>query len=99
MQTPVLAAAAGVIGSLAGRAGDAHADAAAAEGAATAFGGEPAGGAFIHACLEGMKAAAELQSTVQQLSTNIGMAALGYLNTDVGVIPLSALEGMGGYKP
>jgi hypothetical protein len=99
VQTPVLAAAAGVIGSLADRAGAAHDDAASAEASATAFGGEPAGAAFSHACLDGMRAAAEIQSTVQELSTNVGMAALGYLNTDLGVIPIDALQKMGGFKP
>jgi hypothetical protein len=99
VQTPLLAAAAGVIGSLADRAGGAHADAAAAEASAAAFGGEPSGAAFEHACLDGMRAVAELQSTIQQLSQNVGMAALGYLNTDVGVIPISALEKLGGFKP
>jgi uncharacterized protein YukE len=99
VQTPVLAAAAGVIGSLADRAGDAHADAAAAEASAAAFGGEPAGAAFEHACLDGMRAVAELQSTIHQLSTNVGMAALGYLNTDLGVIPISALQRVSRFKP
>ena len=99
VQTPLLAAAAGVIGSLADRAGDAHDDAAAAEASAPAFGGEPAGAAFEHACLDGMRAATELQSTIEQLSQNVAMAALGYLNTDQGVIPITALEKLGGFKP
>lgn len=99
VQTPVLAAAAGVIGGLAGTAGEARSAAASAQDGAGSFGGEPAGGAFSDACAMGIRAVEELEATVGELSQNVAMAALGYLNTDLGVIPIDQLTLLGGFKP
>ena len=99
VKTPVLAAAAGVIGSLKGTAGDASAAAAAAQDGAASFGGEPVGADFSDACAMGIRAVDELERTIGELSQNVAMAALGYLNTDEGVVPISALTKLGGFKP
>jgi len=44
-------------------------------------------------CVEAERAVGELGQTVDELSRNVAMAALGYLTTDQGVIPISALPG------
>jgi uncharacterized protein YukE len=99
VQTPALAAAAGVIGSLKGATADARSDTSSAQAGAASFGGEPAGAAFDTACADALKAIDELEDTIGQLANNVAMAALGYLNTDLGVIPIDALHKLGGFNP
>jgi hypothetical protein len=99
VQTPVLAAAAGVIGSLQDTAAEGRAAARSAHEGTASFGGEPAGAMFSDACAMGVRAIDEIDRTVGALSHNVAMAALGYLNTDEGVIPMSALTKFGGFKP
>jgi hypothetical protein len=60
-----------------------------ASGEEGSFGGEAAGGAFGTMCGRARSALGEIQSTAQELSTNTGAAAQGYLVTDQGVIHTS----------
>jgi len=93
VQTPELALASSVIGGLGASVGSAQGQVGSASGEGGAFGGEPVGDAFISMCVEAERAVGELGQTVGELSRNVAMAALGYLTTDQGVIPISALPG------
>ncbi len=93
VQTPELALAASVIGRLGGSTHSAEGEVASALGEGGAFGGEPVGDAFLSMCVQAQRAVAELGQTVDELSRNVAMAALGYLNTDQGVIPIAGLPG------
>jgi hypothetical protein len=96
VNTPALAAAAVTIGATGGAANDAHQAASSASGQAGAFGGEPITGAFLNMCSRAQQATAELETTVTSLSRNVAAAAVGYLVTDRGVVPVKALPG---FKP
>jgi hypothetical protein len=96
VHTPSLAAAAVTIGATAGAADSAHQAAASAAAQAGAFGGEPITGAFLAMCSRAQQATAELEATVGGLSRNVAAAAVGYLVTDQGVVPIKALPG---FKP
>jgi uncharacterized protein YukE len=54
-----------------------------------AFGGEPAGEAFLGACTRAIGAVEAIGDVLDQLSTNTSAAAMGYLVTDEGAIPSS----------
>lgn len=89
VHTPVLAAAALIIEAGARSAGDARSAAASAAGQAGAFGGEPIGGAYGAMCARAQAAVQELETTMHALSANVAAAAVGYLVTDQGVIPIT----------
>lgn len=76
--------------------GDARSAAASAAGQAGAFGGEPIGGAYEAMCSRAQAAMGELESTIQSLGRNTAAAAVGYLVTDHGVVPI---KGMPGFRP
>lgn len=65
-------------------------------GDASAFGGEVPQGAFSDMCAAAEHAVEDLASTTAQLANAVGAAAVGYLTTDEGVIPMAALAG---FKP
>jgi hypothetical protein len=96
VHTPALAAAAVAIGATGGSASSAHQAAASAAAQAGAFGGEPITGAFLSMCSRAQQATAELETTVGALSNNVAAAAVGYLVTDQGVVPIKMLPG---FKP
>lgn len=96
VHTPALAAAAIVINASSHSVGDARSAAASAAGQAGAFGGEPIGGAYEAMCARAQTAMQELESTIQSLGRNTAAAAVGYLVTDHGVVPISGLPG---FKP
>jgi hypothetical protein len=96
VQTPALAAAAVMIGGTGSAAGTANRAAASAAGQAGAFGGEPITSAFLGMCSRAQQATAELETTVGALSQNVAAAAVGYLVTDRGVVPIKHLMG---FKP
>lgn len=96
VQTPQLAAAAPVINSAATFAGSAQKAASAAAGQEGAFGGEPIGAVFAEMCGHAKGATAELEQTAQSLARNVALAALGYLNTDRGIVAMYRLPG---FKP
>lgn len=100
VQTPELALASNVIGNLGASVQDAQSavSSASSEGGG-AFGGEAVGETFLSMCAEAERAVGELGQTVDELSRNVAMAAVGYLNTDLGVIPIDRLTLFGGYKP
>ncbi len=92
VQTPELALAAGVIGRVAATCRAAHGDMSAAAGHAGDFGGEPVGEAFRSVCQYGGYNAEALAASIKELGRNTGLAALGYVNTDQGVIPTDILK-------
>lgn len=96
VQTPQLAAAAPVINSAGSQAGSAMTTATTAAGQEGAFGGEPIGAVFAEMCGRAQGATSELEQTAQSLARNVAMAALGYLNTDRGIVPMFRLPG---FKP
>jgi len=96
VQTPELAAAAPVINSAASHAGSAQKAASAATGQEAAFGGEPIGAVFAEMCGRAQGATSELEHTAQSLARNVAIAALGYLNTDRGIVAMYRLPG---FKP
>jgi hypothetical protein len=96
VQTPELAAAAPVINSAATHAGSAQTAATSAAGQEGAFGGEPIGAVFADMCGRAQGATSELEQTAQTLARNVAMAALGYLNTDRGIVAMYRLPG---FKP
>jgi hypothetical protein len=96
VQTPELAAAAPVINSAATHAGSAQRAATSAAGQEGAFGGEPIGAVFADMCGRAQGATSELEQTAQSLARNVAMAALGYLNTDRGIVAMYRLPG---FKP
>ena len=89
VHTPVLGAAALIINGAADTVGEAHSAATSAAGQAGAFEGEPIGAAFESMCARAQAATTELQTTMQTLSQNVAAAAMGYLVTDQGVIPIT----------
>jgi hypothetical protein len=99
VQTPELALAASVIGSLGATAQQARQEVAAAQGEAAGFGGEPIGAAFLSMCSRATQAVAQIQQATDGLAQNVAMASVGYLNTDQGVVPISALKTFGGFTP
>jgi hypothetical protein len=93
VQTPALAAAALRIAATASSVNSAGSAAASASGQAGAFGGESIGGAFTAMCGRAQTATAELEQTMQALSRNVAAAAVGYLVTDRGIVPISLMKG------
>lgn len=93
VKTPALAAAAVTISATAGSVTSAHSAAASAAGQAGGFGGEPIAGAFTSMCSRAQAATNELEQTMRSLSGNVAAAAVGYLVTDQGIVPTSALPG------
>ena len=93
VHTPALAAAAMTISTTAASVSSARSAAASASGQAGAFGGEPIGGAFSAMCSRAQQATGELEQTMRSLSGNVAAAAVGYLVTDQGIVPTSALPG------
>jgi hypothetical protein len=91
VETPELAAASALIGQLSSEIQDAQSAVSSAEGAAGAFGGEPIGAAFEAMCGQASRALSAYDGTIKALSRNVGMASLGYVSTDEGVIPVSKL--------
>jgi Excreted virulence factor EspC, type VII ESX diderm len=87
-----LASAASTIHATASSVSQATSAAASAQGQAGAFGGEPIGGAFEAMCARAQTATQELDTTMQSLARNVGAAAIGYLVTDQGIVPISALK-------
>lgn len=98
VQTPELALAASAIGSTSADVQSAQSSIGSAQAEAGAFGGEPIGAAFLNMCSQASRATAEYGQVVSELSQNVAMAALGYVNTDEGVIPVSSL-GEAGKQP
>ncbi len=93
VHTPALAAAALAISANANSVGDANNAAAAASGAAGSFGGEPIQAVFSDMCIRAQTATQALQTTMQSLSHNVAAASVGYLVTDQGIVPTTALPG------
>jgi hypothetical protein len=93
VQTPALAAAAIQIDAGASTVGSARSAAASASGQAGAFGGESIEAAYITMCDRAQTAMEEIQTTIQQLSGNVAAAAVGYIVTDQGVVPVKDLFG------
>jgi uncharacterized protein YukE len=93
VKTPALAAAALTIDATTGSVRSAQSAASSASGQSGAFGGEPIGGAFDSMCTRAQAAIRELEQTMQSLSRNVAAAAVGYLVTDQGIVPTSALPG------
>ena len=91
VQTPELAVAATAITSVAGELGEAGGAVRSAQGQAAACGSGPVAAALSNVCAQAAQATAEYQSTVSQLADNVAAAALGYVNTDEGVIPVKLL--------
>lgn len=75
------------------------AGAAVSPGQAAAFGSEPIGAAFGAMCGRVQQVTGEIEQTVGQLSTNVMMASIGYLQTDQGILSLAMLHEFGGIKP
>lgn len=90
--TPALADASSQIAGHAGSVGSAQEAASSAAGQAGAFGGEPIEGAFLDMCQRAQTATGELEQTMRTLAQNVLLAAAGYLNTDRGIVPVSALK-------
>lgn len=97
MITPTLAAAAMLIDGTADHASSAGT--AVSVGQEAAFGSEPIGVAFGAMCARAQLASTDLEQTVRELSSNVGMASIGYLQTDNGIISIAALQYFGGFKP
>jgi hypothetical protein len=91
VQTPELAVAAAAIGQLSGDIEDAASAVSSAQGAAGAFGDAPIAAAFSGMCGQASRAISEYGQTITALSRNVGMASLGYVSTDEGVIPVKIL--------
>jgi uncharacterized protein YukE len=91
VQTPELGVAATAITSVAGELGEAQGAVRSAQGQAGSFGGGPVAAAFSNVCSQAARAAGEYESTATQLADNVAAAALGYVNTDEGVIPVKLL--------
>jgi phage-related minor tail protein len=74
-----------------------------AEGEAGAFGGEPIAAAFTTMCSNASDSLEQYGDVLTQLSQNVALAALGYVNTDEGVIPVTTLSdpygGQDGHNP
>lgn len=99
VHTPTLAVAAVTISTTAASVTAAQSAAASAAGQEGAFGGEPIGSAFASMCTRAQTAMSDLEQTLHSLSGNVAAAAVGYLVTDQGVVPISALHEYGGFKP
>jgi len=95
--TPTLAAAAGMVDSTAGYVNSAGT--AVSPGQAGAFGSEPIGAAFSAMCERVQQVTDELEQTVGELSRNLMMASMGYLQTDQGILSLTMLHQFGGITP
>jgi uncharacterized protein YukE len=93
VNTPELAAAAVQINGSAATVGSARSAAASASGQAGAFGGEPIEAAFIGMCNRALSAMQEIETTIHQLSGNVAAAAVGYIVTDQGIVPVKDLFG------
>lgn len=93
VQTPALAAAALQVGASAATVGSARSAAASASGQAGAFGGEPIEAAYLAMCSRAQTAMGEIEATIHQLAGNVAAAAVGYLVTDRGVVPVGDLFG------
>jgi hypothetical protein len=91
VETPELAFAAAAIGQLSGDIEGAASAVSSAQGAAGAFGDEPIAGAFSAMCGQASEAITEYGETITALARNVGMASLGYVSTDEGVIPVKYL--------
>ncbi len=92
VKTPELAIAAGVIGQLAPTCNSARGSVRSAAGETGAFGGESVGDAFSGLCDQAAQSVTTLGALVEELSRNVAMAGLGYVKTDMGVLPLSLLR-------
>lgn len=93
MHTPALAAGAIQIDVSAATVGSARSAAASASGQAGAFGGEPIEAAYIAMCSRAQTAMEEIETTIHQLSGNVAAAAVGYIVTDQGIVPVKDLFG------
>jgi len=94
--TPTLAAAALMIDGNAESVRSAGSSASSAAGQEGAFAGEQIAGAFAAMCVRAQQATEELEGTMQDLSRNVAAAAVGYLVTDRGIVPI---RDMPGFKP
>jgi len=93
VQTPALAAAALRIHASADTVGSALSAAVSASGQAGAFGGEPIEAAYIAMCARAQTAMQEIEATIHDLAGNVAAAAVGYIVTDQGVVPVKDLFG------
>lgn len=89
VESSVLGAAAGRIAQAGSRIRDGQS--AVRRAAGTSFGGEPIEAAFSSMCARALSALGEISDTLDQLATNTAAAAEGYISTDHGVMPSSAL--------
>jgi hypothetical protein len=88
-----LTAASGLISSAGSVLDGAETAAAAAQGMAGAFGGEPIEGAFVSACARASQAILALATTVGTLAGCVQAAGEGYLVTDHGIIRAGGVPG------
>lgn len=100
---PELALGAQAIGRQSSEIAAAKSEIGSAESEAGAFGDEPIAAAFTAMCSNASDSLDQYGDVLTQLSQNVAMAALGYVNTDEGVIPVSTLSdpygGQDGYNP
>jgi hypothetical protein len=95
--TPTLAAAAMLIDAAANHANSAGAAVSLGQGAA--FGSEPIGAAFGAMCGRAELASTDLEQTTRELGRNVGLASIGYLQTDNGILSITELQMYGGFRP
>lgn len=91
VQTPELAVASAALTRLGADLGDARNAVSAAQGQVGAFGDEPIAGAFGAMCGAATSAITEYEQTMSSLALNVANAAVGYVTTDEGVIPVKTL--------
>jgi hypothetical protein len=94
--TPTLAAASLMIDGNAESVRSAGSSASSAAGQQGAFASEQIAGAFAAMCVRAQHATEELEGTMRELSRNVAAAAVGYLVTDRGIVPI---RDMPGFKP